>query len=245
MICKNKKCAREIPDAAKYCPWCGKKQEETKHKPKSRANGLGTVYRLPEGKWMAVKTVGWITDPLPKDASPDTKPHRRRQTVRRRFATRKEVVDRRAFKLAADPGSGCVDIACSLEESQQTGEVVEQFCHGEHGLKHRIVERSARCFPVVVQSILAREIGPLCEAEPLLVVRELIAADLPGRDIGDILLADRPVWREVSLNALRLAVALAIPVPQHSQGGGLGQSARSERVVDGLFVAHSHTPLVS
>lgn len=108
MICKNKKCAREIPDAAKFCPWCGKKQEETKHKPKSRANGLGTVYRLPEGKWMAVKTVGWITDPLPKDAAPDTKPHRRRQTVRRRFATRKEAEAALPLLTAADrkPRSG-------------------------------------------------------------------------------------------------------------------------------------------
>lgn len=102
MICRNPKCTREIPEAAVFCPWCGKKQQLPKQKTKSRANGLGSVYKLPDGKWCAAKTVGWIVDPLPPDAPPGSVPHKRRQTVKRRFRTRRDAEAALPFLTAAD-----------------------------------------------------------------------------------------------------------------------------------------------
>ena len=101
MICRNAKCGREVPDGALFCPWCGRKQADRK-KARKRPNGFGSVYRLPDGKWAAVKTVGWISDPLPPDAPEGTVPHRRRQTVKRRYATRKDAEAALPFLTAAD-----------------------------------------------------------------------------------------------------------------------------------------------
>lgn len=103
------KCAKEIPLGSAFCPWCGRKQEQTR-KRRTRSNGLGTVYKLPDGKWAAVKTVGWIVDPLPEDAPAGAVPHKRRQTVKRRYATRKEAEAALPFLTAADrhPRQGTV-----------------------------------------------------------------------------------------------------------------------------------------
>lgn len=102
MICRNSKCGREVPDGAAFCPWCGKTQLLRTQNPKRRANGLGSVYRLPDGKWCAAKTVAWIVDPLPPDAPEGTIPHKRRQTVKRRFRTRRDAEAALPFLSAAD-----------------------------------------------------------------------------------------------------------------------------------------------
>ena len=101
MKCNSSKCAREIPEDAVFCPYCGRKQLRPKRKTKSRGNGLGTVYRKGD-KWIAVKTVGWIVDPLPPDAPEDALPHKRRQTVQRSFSTRKDALAALPFMTAAD-----------------------------------------------------------------------------------------------------------------------------------------------
>ena len=108
MICNNQKCCREIPEDAVFCPYCGRKQQKPKQKTKSRGNGLGTVYKLKNGKYAAVKTIGWITDPLPPGAPEGTLPHKRRQTVSKQFATRKDALAALPFLTAADrrPRSG-------------------------------------------------------------------------------------------------------------------------------------------
>lgn len=104
MICQNTKCGREIPEDAAFCPWCGRKISDgtRKQRSKSRGNGLGSVYKLPDGKWCAAKTVGWQMDPLPPDAPPGSVPHKRRITVKRRFATRKDATAALPFLTAAD-----------------------------------------------------------------------------------------------------------------------------------------------
>ena len=110
MTCSSPKCGREIPEGASFCPWCGRKQQKTKQKTKSRGNGLGSVYKLPDGKWAAVKTVGWIVDPLPPGSPPGTVPHKRRQTVKRRYRTRKDAEAAVVTLSAADrrPRTGTV-----------------------------------------------------------------------------------------------------------------------------------------
>lgn len=82
--------------------------DSKKEKNKSRGNGLGSVYRLPNGKWAAVKTVVWVTDPLPPDAPNGTVPHKRRLTVSRQFSTRKDAEAALPFLTAANrrPRSG-------------------------------------------------------------------------------------------------------------------------------------------
>lgn len=60
MICV--KCGGEAADTP-FCPFCGARQQKAEHRPKQRANGTGTVYRLPNGKYIATVTVGYIVDP--------------------------------------------------------------------------------------------------------------------------------------------------------------------------------------
>lgn len=52
------KCKKEIEESSIYCPYCGKKQTQTKKKYRKRANGTGTVYKLPGRRscpWVAKK----------------------------------------------------------------------------------------------------------------------------------------------------------------------------------------------
>lgn len=74
------KCKKPLPDGALYCPFCGRKQNGEKHR-RQRGNGLGTVYKLPNGKWRAEKVVGWETLPLPEGSPPGTMPKKKKITV--------------------------------------------------------------------------------------------------------------------------------------------------------------------
>ena len=56
MLCK--KCKKEIPDWSVFCNLCGAKQIREKSS-KKRGNGQGTVYKGPDGKWIAEYTIGW------------------------------------------------------------------------------------------------------------------------------------------------------------------------------------------
>lgn len=56
MLCK--KCREMIPDNSLFCNLCGAEQsaeQKRTRKPKSRGNGQGSVYKLPNGKWRAIK----------------------------------------------------------------------------------------------------------------------------------------------------------------------------------------------
>lgn len=61
MICVNPKCNAELPDTAKYCFSCGRKQNQT-HSPKARGNGQGSVYKLDNGKYKAIVTLRYYVD---------------------------------------------------------------------------------------------------------------------------------------------------------------------------------------
>lgn len=101
MKCNVPKCAREIPEDAVFCPYCGRKQLRPKRKTKSRGNGLGSVYKKGD-KWIAVKTLSWSVDPLPPDAPAGSVPHKRRQTVQKTFDTKKDALAALPFLTAAD-----------------------------------------------------------------------------------------------------------------------------------------------
>lgn len=80
---KCRKCHVELPDGAAFCPKCGAKQDVT-HKPKSRGNGQGSVYQLPNKSWIAIITAGMEIDAAGKV-------HRRTRS-KSGFKTKKEAV---------------------------------------------------------------------------------------------------------------------------------------------------------
>ena len=85
MICR--KCAREAPPEAAFCPWCGAKLQPVrrKQKPRTRPNGSGSAYR--RGKyWTAQVVVGW-------KLSEDGKKARPVYRTRGGFKTKREALD--------------------------------------------------------------------------------------------------------------------------------------------------------
>ena len=77
-----RKCKREIVDGSKFCNFCGAKQEYEKSSRK-RGNGEGTVFKMPDGRWMAEVTLGY--DEV------DGKMKRKKAT-KTGFATKKEAL---------------------------------------------------------------------------------------------------------------------------------------------------------
>lgn len=55
MICKNKRCHRDIPEDARFCPYCGKNQSPDVRRRRKRGNGEGTVYKRSD-----VKSTPWV-----------------------------------------------------------------------------------------------------------------------------------------------------------------------------------------
>lgn len=51
MLCK--KCKQDVPDGSIFCCWCGVRQEPAPRTRPKRANGEGSVYQTPNGKWKA------------------------------------------------------------------------------------------------------------------------------------------------------------------------------------------------
>lgn len=80
MICR--KCKADVPDGL-YCSQCGAKQAQTARNPKSRGNGQGSVYRLPNGKYKALRVQMYL----------DAEGKSRRHTVSRTFARKKDAVE--------------------------------------------------------------------------------------------------------------------------------------------------------
>lgn len=61
MICR--KCRAAIPEGCVYCPLCGAKQEQEARRRLKRANGLGSVYKLPGRRrrpWAAKKGAQYV-----------------------------------------------------------------------------------------------------------------------------------------------------------------------------------------
>lgn len=77
-----RKCKKEIVDGSKFCNFCGTKQEYEKSMRK-RGNGEGTVFKMPDGRWMAEVTLGY-------DEVDGTK--KRKKATKKGFATKKEAL---------------------------------------------------------------------------------------------------------------------------------------------------------
>jgi len=86
------KCNIDIQDDSKYCFECGAKQSiNTKKSKKNRGNGQGSVYKLPNGKWRAVTTQGYI--PLDNDEEIKKPKKKRIYKTKSGFKTKKEALD--------------------------------------------------------------------------------------------------------------------------------------------------------
>lgn len=58
-----RKCRKVIPDESTFCMYCGTRQAVAgRHNVKHRGNGQGSVYKLPNGKYKAVVTLGYVLD---------------------------------------------------------------------------------------------------------------------------------------------------------------------------------------
>ena len=81
---KCRKCRADLPPRAKFCPTCGAKQDAQQNT-KNRGNGQGSVYQLPNKRWIAIKTLGYTVDEAGK---------MHRQTCSKSgFRTKKEALE--------------------------------------------------------------------------------------------------------------------------------------------------------
>lgn len=59
-------CSQTIDESFNFCPYCGKPVDDSKparkKSKKSRGNGQGSVFKLPNGKYKACKTIGYYLD---------------------------------------------------------------------------------------------------------------------------------------------------------------------------------------
>ncbi len=93
MICVNPKCKTALPDGAKYCYMCGRNQSSQRKRKRVHANGQGSVFKLPNGKWRAEKTLGYRIVPPPEGSPPGTIGKKQRITVTQStFKTRSEAL---------------------------------------------------------------------------------------------------------------------------------------------------------
>lgn len=61
IIAQNcRKCQRDLPEGAPFCPWCGANQETAPRSKHRRGNGQGTAYKR-GATWTACVVVGWRT----------------------------------------------------------------------------------------------------------------------------------------------------------------------------------------
>lgn len=81
---KCRKCKAELPDGSKFCNMCGSRVTTSTHKPKSRGNGTGSVYRR-GNVWTAVIVVAYKIDD-------DGKIHRLTRS-KSGFKTKKEALE--------------------------------------------------------------------------------------------------------------------------------------------------------
>ncbi len=81
---KCRKCKAELPDGSKFCNMCGSRVTTSTHKPKSRGNGTGSVYRR-GNVWTAVIVVAYKIDV-------DGKIHRLTRS-KSGFKTKKEALE--------------------------------------------------------------------------------------------------------------------------------------------------------
>lgn len=81
---KCRKCHGDIPDGSKFCMLCGVKLE-TAHNTKSRGNGQGSVYQLPNKTWIAIKTICYEIG--------DDEKLKRRTRSKSGFRTKKEAIE--------------------------------------------------------------------------------------------------------------------------------------------------------
>ncbi len=82
VICKNKRCLKEIDAGFRFCPHCGADQRRTRRT--RRANGEGCIYALPNGKYKLDCVIGYDVDDLGKLIP---------QRVTGTFSTRKAAIE--------------------------------------------------------------------------------------------------------------------------------------------------------
>lgn len=80
MICV--KCGADVPDMP-FCGACGWKQEKAPPAKHKRGNGQGSVYKLPNGRYKAIITLGYALDDQGRA---------RRRTRSQMFATKREAI---------------------------------------------------------------------------------------------------------------------------------------------------------
>ena len=91
-----RKCKTELPAGAVYCHMCGTKQIR-EPRTRKRGNGQGSVFKLANGRWLAIVTTGYERD--------EKKQKRVRHTRSRTCATKTEAINSLSELMKAPSGA--------------------------------------------------------------------------------------------------------------------------------------------
>lgn len=129
MVCR--KCGQELLDSWIVCPVCGTRTQQAKTQ-KKRGNGQGWIYKLPNGKYLASVTIGYVLD----------------ENGKRHRKTRSKVFTKRSDAVAALPG---LKVSMKELEKEEKKSITFKALYDTWLPTHRAGKDTINCYKAAIK----------------------------------------------------------------------------------------------